>query len=463
MMIHIKKNALALFALAAIVVAPAIHADSPKHRHHIRIELPSFPPVMAPWKGPGPKEMAPGAIVERYGKLAKIQFDDGGVGWARVAELSPKIPAGATPASNPSNHFVVGDSISAPYSAAKTMYRGKVGEVYGKLIRVDYDDGSVNWALASETVHIEHVQAPWKGTGPKQMYPGAVVEHYGKLAKIQFDDGSVGWAPVIELDPPGKSLPTPKASNTFTKGQSVLAPYSAAKKMYPGKVGEVYGKLIRVDYDDGAVNWALASESSVFVGPILNRFDPRISDVRKKLFAELDLRIPSKEGVKKSPPGINLFDGVPHQTVGTTCGLLPGVLMKKLGVKGIITNYATEGVRMEGRKLGVWVESDGINQPIPGDIYVLRYPDAPETDSVAHVGVIYEVAKLDPALGEVWVTADSGQGSHDSQEANFVNRQMKKMDGVHPFLSGPKNTPGDSDHFRRIGGWINLDKLLALP
>jgi hypothetical protein len=194
---------------------------------------------------------------------------------------------------------------------------------------------------------------------------------------------------------------------------------------------------------------------------ILRHDDPRLSDARKKLLAEVDKRMGSVEGKPAAPGKTNLFDGTVHQKVGTTCGLLPGTVMKKAGVKGPIAACGTEGVRIEGRKLGVWVENDGTTLPKPGDIYVLRYPDTPETDSVAHVGVIWDVSVQDPALGELWITADSGQGSKAVQEAHLVNREMKKVDGAHFFLSGPKNTPGDSPLQRRIGGWVDLDKLLA--
>jgi hypothetical protein len=195
-------------------------------------------------------------------------------------------------------------------------------------------------------------------------------------------------------------------------------------------------------------------------GGIVTHDDPRLSAARKKLFAELEKRIPSMEGQKAAPGKINLFDGVAHQKTGTSCGLLPAVLMRKLGVTGVITQYATEGLRTEAKRLNVWVDNDGTTLPKPGDLYWLRYEDKPETDSVAHVGVIYDVNKQDPNVGLVWVTADAGQGSRERQEAKLVNRQMKKVDNTHFFLSGPKNTPGDSSAFRRIGGWIDLDKLV---
>jgi hypothetical protein len=190
---------------------------------------------------------------------------------------------------------------------------------------------------------------------------------------------------------------------------------------------------------------------------ILRHDDPRLTPVRKRMIAELEMRMPSAFGAAAAPGKINLFEGTAQQTTGTSCGLLPGVLMRKLGVKGLISSFATEGVRTEGQRLGVWEVPEGGHLPTPGDIYVLRYADDPNSDRVAHVGVIYDITE-GPGM---WTTGDAGQGSKARQEAHFVRREMALKDGVHPFLTGPANTPGDSPHFRRLGGWVNLDKLMA--
>ncbi|MSP60292.1 MAG: hypothetical protein EXR72_08115 [Myxococcales bacterium] len=191
---------------------------------------------------------------------------------------------------------------------------------------------------------------------------------------------------------------------------------------------------------------------------ILKHDDPRLSDHRKKLLAELDLRLPSQSGAKAAPGKKNLFDGT-SQTAGTSCGLLPTVLMQygmgfglvngKVGVFG----YGTEGMKEEGRRLGAWVESDGTALPKPGDLYTLRYEDDPNGDRVSHVGVIVD---LDPNEGSTWVTGDSGQDSGPVRGAKYCNRPMQKVDGTHLYLKGEY-----SNNLRRVGGWVDLDKLMA--
>ena len=194
-----------------------------------------------------------------------------------------------------------------------------------------------------------------------------------------------------------------------------------------------------------------------------------LSEARQKMLAELDQVIPSIQGQAAHSGGRNLFEGThqmtqaeldaahaAHKPVATTCGLLPGVMLKHLGFKGALTQNGTEGLRICGHAMGpgVFVEADGTNEPKPGDLYWLRYPKTPSTDSVAHVGIICQTG------ADAWKTADAGQGPATRQEAQIVTRRMKKVDGTHQFLSGP-GTVGDSADFRRIGGWIDLDALMA--
>ena len=192
---------------------------------------------------------------------------------------------------------------------------------------------------------------------------------------------------------------------------------------------------------------------------ILRHDDPRLSAHRKQMLAELDKRLPSQDGVKAASGKINLFEGTQQQTTGTSCGLLPTVLLQygmKLGMaNGMagVFGYGTEGIRVEGRKLGVYVESDGQALPLPGDIYTLRYGDDPNGDRVSHVGIIVD---LDPADGSTWTTGDSGQDQGKIRGAKYCSRPMRREDGVHPYLKGEY-----TNALRRIGGWVDLDRLMA--
>ncbi len=193
--------------------------------------------------------------------------------------------------------------------------------------------------------------------------------------------------------------------------------------------------------------------------PIYKHDDPRLSANRKKLLAELDSRLPSHDGVTPDAGHKNLFDGVVRQTNGTSCGLLPTVLMlygmkiaKHDGIAGVF-GYGTEGIKEVGRKLGVWVESDGVALPKPGDLYTLRYEGKDGEDSVSHVGVIVDV---DPADGSQWVTGDSGQDQGGVRGATYCHRLMHKTDGKHPYLKGEFTSA-----LRRLGGWVDFDLLMA--
>jgi OOP family OmpA-OmpF porin len=193
-----------------------------------------------------------------------------------------------------------------------------------------------------------------------------------------------------------------------------------------------------------------------------------LSAIRQKILAELDETIPSVQGMNKSS-GRNLFDGVhqmtqaeyaaaqaAHRPIVTTCGLLPGVTLKHVGLKGPLTAGGTEGLRLCAQGLGkpIFVEDDGTRLPKPGDLYWLRYAASPKLDSVSHVGIICSTD------GDTWKTLDAGQGSATQQAAQIVNRKMQKVDGTHHFLAGPGYV-GDPAQLRRLGGWIDADELFA--
>jgi hypothetical protein len=119
----------------------------------------------------------------------------------------------------------------------------------------------------------QKVQAPW--SAKQNYYPGTVREIYGKLARIDFDDGDKGWVLVSAMDPPGKPKKDPsKSSSKFSDGDKVSCPWSQSGSFYPGKVSEVYGKLVHIDFDDGDKGWALANkckaklETTAFSPPV---------------------------------------------------------------------------------------------------------------------------------------------------------------------------------------------------
>ncbi len=212
--------------------------------------------------------------------------------------------------------------------------------------------------------------------------------------------------------------------------------------------------------------------------------DPRMSEARKKMIFEGERRMNSRpSGVNKAgthyvggkpknehgDKAVNLFDGSQIQTKGTSCGLLPGVLLQKLGVNknpktAKITQYVTsspvDGMEGFGTEFGAWVASTGKNRPQPGDIYVMHHT----TDgSFAHVGVVHTVGETK------WSTMDSGQG-RGMQDAAFkaektiLSEEARKKKGLAPGIYHVPNgntpdTGGDVE--RVVRGWVDLDKLMA--
>lgn len=99
------------------------------------------------------------------------------------------------------------------------------------------------------------VMAPWSRRGT--MYGGVVGEIYGKLGYVKFNDGDAGWALLEKMRPAGTSQPDPAGDTcAFQVGSKVKAPWSRTRAMYSGVISEVYGKLGRVDFLDGDQGWA---------------------------------------------------------------------------------------------------------------------------------------------------------------------------------------------------------------
>ena len=166
----------------------------------------------------------------------------------------------------------------------------------------------------------------------------------------------------------------------------------------------------------------------------------------------------------------------------TTCGGLPAYVSNHIGqnpshkkrgygLGGLI------GMRNAALRFGAWVHHDPAatqasiargeapKLPRPGDYYLLcsgrghntgcnhiaptsqkmawRYKGA----TIEHVGVIVE------AKGELWRTADAGQGySKVTQQALYMFRRFNAATGRMTGEVGGKGRP-----MRRLCGWVNID------
>ena len=105
----------------------------------------------------------------------------------------------------------------------------------------------------------DSVLAPWSRA--KRRYGGKVDRIYGKLAYIRFEDGDSGWALLSEMKPAGTPAPDPVGDScAFKVRDKIKAPWSTRKAMYSGVVNEVYGKLALIDFLDGDQGWAECGE-----------------------------------------------------------------------------------------------------------------------------------------------------------------------------------------------------------
>ena len=100
------------------------------------------------------------------------------------------------------------------------------------------------------------------------------------------------------------------------------------------------------------------------------------------------------------------------------------------------------------KKLGYYVEADGVKVPKPGDIIVLRSGFGPSSVGTAgHVGILVEASET------VWRTADGGGGALPDQTAKVTDRTVRIEKSI-PILKSP--TDGKE---KQLDGWVDLDKL----
>lgn len=101
----------------------------------------------------------------------------------------------------------------------------------------------------------------------------------------------------------------------------------------------------------------------------------------------------------------------------------------------------------------IWIPFKTGGRPQPGDFYVLERKLAPDQGiGFGHVGVI-----VDPA-GARWTTADGGQGS-SGFAVGYKTRKFNEQDGT--LMLDPPQTSERDDGWRRLQGWVNVDKLFA--
>lgn len=176
----------------------------------------------------------------------------------------------------------------------------------------------------------------------------------------------------------------------------------------------------------------------------VNKQEP-ISARRAKVLEAIAAVVPSQYGdskFRKIAPGYDPED--PAMPPGfTTCGYLPCYVGSVLSAPKCITQGGLEQMRTNGRAMGAWVDANGTNRPKPGDLYAIG------TDKlIVHVGVI-----IDPS-GNLWKTADSGQGSVGAgQSALYVERSY---DPVAVTLAQTRPVLGKP---RKLAGWIDIDKV----
>ncbi len=153
-----------------------------------------------------------------------------------------------------------GEYHKAAVGAAKLFCYDFLLRVEGK-IKEAYPANAQAWInyLKGKTARVgDAVDARWGQADV--MRSGAVDAVYGRLALVRLEGGKdIVWVEATSTKPKTEAKPQPSETNEFSKDDRVAAPYSTRARFYPGKVTEKYGKLVRIQFDDGDRGWSTAS------------------------------------------------------------------------------------------------------------------------------------------------------------------------------------------------------------
>ncbi|MDP3235419.1 MAG: hypothetical protein Q8N26_21735 [Myxococcales bacterium] len=97
----------------------------------------------------GKRKKQSATVTELYGKVAKLHFSGGDVGWALVKDIEPVGAIQQYPKGD-SCSFEVGDEVLAHWSTSRTLTAATIDEVHGKLAHLKFIDNDVDWAVCSE-------------------------------------------------------------------------------------------------------------------------------------------------------------------------------------------------------------------------------------------------------------------------------------------------------------------------
>ena len=134
----------------------------------------------------------------------------------------------------------------------------------------------------------------------------------------------------------------------------------------------------------------------------------------------------------------------------TSCGDILAAMLRLWG-SNFIGAFGIRDVAVGNgpgaKKLGYYVEADGVHSPQPGDIIVLcNGIGKSSAGSVGHAGVLVEAGETE------WRTADGG-GGRPNQTASVTTRTVRFENSI-PILKSPTDLKE-----KQLDGWVDLDKL----
>jgi hypothetical protein len=205
-----------------------------------------------------------------------------------------------------------GDSVLGRFRGGDFGFPGVVERIDDGQVTICYDDGDRDTRPAAEVRPLDwrpgtRVDAIWSGDG--QWYAATILDIFDRRVALRFDDGIEE-----ETETARCRVKWSGAQPSAASGERVLGRWRGGPHWFPGRVREVNGGTVRLDYDDGdseelpaseirALDWTVGTRIEAIWSGDGRYYDASITDI-------------APDGSSLS---IRFDDGIEEETVTARC------------------------------------------------------------------------------------------------------------------------------------------------
>ena len=184
----------------------------------------------------------PATVESSDTQSVRVTYDDGTSGLVEPKQVQPM-------------ELTEGHRVFVRWQGGAEYHPGKIARFSGENISVRYDDGDEEETTVS-MVRLFLDEIPWK-VGDRVLaewadpflYPAKITDvREGGFISVAYDDGDAADLVAIQIH-----------ALDLREGDSVFCKWRQGREYYPGRIAQIKGDEVRVDYDDGNNEWTTVS------------------------------------------------------------------------------------------------------------------------------------------------------------------------------------------------------------